>query len=135
MAFTQIDVARTLATLTGSRTFVLADTTFGRRNDALLCFNNSNISNISLLTFPSCCVDEISAAHVNADCVVCYKCIIASHTVCLLLSTLLMCARPQIHFGRSCLSSVSRTPAFLVLPVQDIDVSSCASQLLKVLPD
>ena len=47
------------------RIFVLADTTFG-----------------------SCCVDEVAAAHHNADCIV--------------------------HFGRACMSPVARLPARFV---------------------
>ena len=60
--------------------FVLADTTFG-----------------------SCCVDEVAAAHRDADAIV--------------------------HFGRACCSPTSRTPARLVFDRKEIDCARCARAL------
>lgn len=45
----------------------------------------------------SCCIDEISAQHINADGI--------------------------IHFGHACLSPTARLPAFHVLPKKEIDVT------------
>lgn len=65
-----------------ARVYLLADTTFG-----------------------SCCVDEVAAAHVDAECVV--------------------------HFGPSCLSPVSSLPTFLVFPRQQLDIASCADAVVQ----
>ena len=54
----------------------------------------------------SCCVDEVAAAHADADCVV--------------------------HFGRSCLSPVSRLPARLLFAKQPLDVTHLAARLTEV---
>ena len=62
------------------RVFVLADTTFG-----------------------SCCVDEVAAAHHNADCIV--------------------------HFGRACMSPVARLPARFVFHKVEIDTDTCAAAI------
>ena len=62
------------------RVFVLADTTFG-----------------------SCCVDEVAAAHHNADCIV--------------------------HFGRACMSPVARLPARFVFHKVEIDADACAAAI------
>ena len=64
------------------RVFVLADTTFG-----------------------SCCVDEVAAAHHNADCIV--------------------------HFGRACMSPVARLPARFVFHKVEIDTDTCAAAICK----
>ena len=74
--------------------YVLADTTFGRRVPQAAKGSPKH----SLPPAPSsCCVDEVAASHVDAQCVV--------------------------HFGRSCLSRVSRLPTLLVFPRLPIDVS------------
>ncbi|KAG7029112.1 2-(3-amino-3-carboxypropyl)histidine synthase subunit 2 [Cucurbita argyrosperma subsp. argyrosperma] len=62
------------------RLFIMADTTYG-----------------------SCCVDEVGAAHANADCV--------------------------IHYGHTCLSPTTTLPAFFVFGKDPIDVSTCAKTL------
>ncbi|KAJ6699187.1 2-(3-AMINO-3-CARBOXYPROPYL)HISTIDINE SYNTHASE SUBUNIT 2 [Salix purpurea] len=54
-------------------------------------------------TYGSCCVDEVGASHINADCV--------------------------IHYGHTCLSPTSTLPAFFVFGKAMIDVSSCASSI------
>ncbi|XP_024521771.1 2-(3-amino-3-carboxypropyl)histidine synthase subunit 2 [Selaginella moellendorffii] len=60
----------------GVRFFIMADTTFG-----------------------SCCVDEVAAAHVNADCVV--------------------------HYGPACLSPVTNLPAYFVFLRTPLDINTC----------
>ena len=62
------------------RLFVLADTTFG-----------------------SCCVDEVAAAHHDADAIV--------------------------HFGRACMSPVARLPARFVFNKVPLDVPACAAAI------
>jgi diphthamide biosynthesis protein 2 len=54
----------------------------------------------------SCCVDEVAALHADADCVV--------------------------HYGRSCLSPVSRLPSRLVYSRQPVDVEHLAPLLVEV---
>ncbi|KAL1201567.1 hypothetical protein V5N11_013680 [Cardamine amara subsp. amara] len=63
------------------RFFVMADTTFG-----------------------SCCIDEVGALHIDADCV--------------------------IHYGQTCLSPTSVLPAFFVFGKASINVSTCVTHLL-----
>ncbi|KAJ3133271.1 Diphthamide biosynthesis protein 2 [Physocladia obscura] len=59
-------------------------------------------------TYGSCCVDEISAAHVNADLVV--------------------------HYGRSCLSRTSRIPVLYVFGSPPVDFNDCVSSLSAFVP-
>ncbi|KAL6767950.1 CGL150 [Auxenochlorella protothecoides x Auxenochlorella symbiontica] len=54
-------------------------------------------------TYNSLSVDEVAAAHVDADCVV--------------------------HYGRASMTALSRIPAFFVFPTQDLDVDAVASNL------
>ncbi|KAJ6817555.1 diphthamide biosynthesis protein 2 isoform X1 [Iris pallida] len=68
----------------GARLFVMADTAFG-----------------------SCCVDEVGASHVDADCVV--------------------------HYGHSCMSPTSKLPALLVFGKASVDVNACAESLVNCL--
>ncbi|XP_010418633.1 PREDICTED: diphthamide biosynthesis protein 2-like [Camelina sativa] len=63
------------------RFFVMADTTYG-----------------------SCCIDEVGALHIDADCVV--------------------------HYGQTCLSPTSVLPAFFVFGKASINVSSCVKHLI-----
>jgi diphthamide biosynthesis protein 2 len=70
------------ATTVRTEVFVLADTTFG-----------------------SCCVDEVAAAHRDADAIV--------------------------HYGRACCSPTSRTPARFVFGRKPIDVDACARALMS----
>ncbi|XP_010524170.1 PREDICTED: diphthamide biosynthesis protein 2 isoform X2 [Tarenaya hassleriana] len=65
----------------GVRFFVMADTTYG-----------------------SCCVDEVGALHIDAECV--------------------------IHYGHTCLSPTSVLPAFFVFGRAPITVSKCVKHLL-----
>jgi diphthamide biosynthesis protein 2 len=54
-------------------------------------------------TFGSCCVDEVAAAHHAADCIV--------------------------HFGRACMSPVSRLPARFVFNKVHVDTAACAAAI------
>ncbi|KAI7744071.1 hypothetical protein M8C21_023906 [Ambrosia artemisiifolia] len=54
-------------------------------------------------TYGSCCVDEVGASHINADCV--------------------------IHYGHTCLSPTSNLPAFFVFGKAPINASNCAKHL------
>ncbi|KAJ2798337.1 Diphthamide biosynthesis protein 2, partial [Coemansia helicoidea] len=69
----------------GCRVFILADTSYG-----------------------SCCVDEVAAAHYDADIVV--------------------------HYGRTCLSLTSRLPVFYVFGREPLDVADCAQKVADALP-
>lgn len=75
-------VAKTLKNELGKgvRLYVMADTAYG-----------------------SCCVDEIAASHVDAECVV--------------------------HYGHACMSPTSKLPAFFVFGKATIDVDDCAKCL------
>ncbi|EPS72344.1 hypothetical protein M569_02414, partial [Genlisea aurea] len=55
-------------------------------------------------TYGSCCVDEVGAAHVNAECIV--------------------------HYGHTCLSPTSTLPALFVFGKDSISAETCASSLL-----
>ncbi|KAG0490509.1 hypothetical protein HPP92_007372 [Vanilla planifolia] len=68
----------------GVRLFVMADTTFG-----------------------SCCVDEVGAAHVDAECVV--------------------------HYGHACMSPTTTVPAFFVFGKASIDVNDFVQSLHQCL--
>ncbi|KAG0049381.1 Diphthamide biosynthesis protein 2 [Gryganskiella cystojenkinii] len=70
-------VAQLIRDQTGSAVFILADTSYG-----------------------SCCVDEVAAQHISADCI--------------------------IHYGRSCQSPTSRLPVIYVFGKQPVDVQDCA---------
>ncbi|XP_020532590.1 2-(3-amino-3-carboxypropyl)histidine synthase subunit 2 isoform X2 [Jatropha curcas] len=54
-------------------------------------------------TYGSCCVDEVGASHIDADCV--------------------------IHYGHTCLSPTSTLPAFFVFGKASISIHSCAQSL------
>ncbi|KAL4578570.1 hypothetical protein LXL04_014695 [Taraxacum kok-saghyz] len=54
-------------------------------------------------TYGSCCVDEVGASHINADCV--------------------------IHYGHTCLSPTTKLPAFFVFGKAPINTSNCANHL------
>jgi len=99
------------AACAGASVYLLADTTFGRRGVRACAVSRRAPPGLTPLPVRvslvrSCCVDEVAASHVDACCVV--------------------------HFGRSCLSPVSRTPALLVFPRQPLDLSHCAAALAQV---
>ncbi|XP_059655042.1 uncharacterized protein LOC132302174 isoform X2 [Cornus florida] len=54
-------------------------------------------------TYGSCCVDEVGASHINADCV--------------------------IHYGHTCFSPTSTLPALFVFRKAPINISNCAENL------
>ncbi|KMT00943.1 hypothetical protein BVRB_9g222090 [Beta vulgaris subsp. vulgaris] len=54
-------------------------------------------------TYGSCCVDEVGAAHINAECVV--------------------------HYGHTCFSPTSTLPAFFVFGKASINVADCAQKI------
>ncbi|XP_006819822.1 2-(3-amino-3-carboxypropyl)histidine synthase subunit 2-like [Saccoglossus kowalevskii] len=81
-----VAIATELEKNTGAKLFVLGDTSYG-----------------------SCCVDEIAAQHVNADCI--------------------------IHFGRSCLSPTRRLPVLYVFGRQEVDIDHCSSVFNKLIED
>ncbi|KAG9451874.1 hypothetical protein H6P81_004778 [Aristolochia fimbriata] len=58
-------------------------------------------------TYGSCCVDEVGASHVDADCVV--------------------------HYGHTCLSPTSTLPALFIFGKSSIDVKACVDQLFDCL--
>lgn len=57
----------------------------------------------------SCCVDEVAAEHVGADCIV--------------------------HYGRSCLSPSTRLPLTYVFGKRPINVQECATSFRELYPD
>uniref|UniRef100_A0A9J7XG29 2-(3-amino-3-carboxypropyl)histidine synthase subunit 2 n=1 Tax=Cyprinus carpio carpio TaxID=630221 RepID=A0A9J7XG29_CYPCA len=71
---------------TNAKTFILGDTSYG-----------------------SCCVDEVAAEHVRADCIV--------------------------HYGPSCLSPCRRLPLLYVFGKRPIDVQQCAAAFKELYPD
>ncbi|KAI3448705.1 hypothetical protein Pfo_005370 [Paulownia fortunei] len=56
-------------------------------------------------TYGSCCIDEVGAAHVNAECV--------------------------IHYGHTCLSPTSTLPALFIFEKASISMSNCVRYLLS----
>ncbi|KAL6875688.1 hypothetical protein ACP4OV_013201 [Aristida adscensionis] len=66
----------------GVRVFVMADTAYN-----------------------SCCVDEVGASHIDAQCVV--------------------------HYGHACMSPTSNLPAFFVFGKASLDIGACAHSLLE----
>ncbi|KAM3860486.1 2-(3-amino-3-carboxypropyl)histidine synthase subunit 2 [Diretmus argenteus] len=71
---------------TRAKTFVLGDTSYG-----------------------SCCVDEVAAEHVSADCIV--------------------------HYGRACLSPSRRLPLMYVFDRRPVDLEKCSSAFRELHPD
>ncbi|XP_022609749.1 2-(3-amino-3-carboxypropyl)histidine synthase subunit 2 [Seriola dumerili] len=60
-------------------------------------------------SYGSCCVDEVAAEHVGADCIV--------------------------HYGRTCLSPSKRLPLMYVFERRPLDVDKCASTFRELYPD
>lgn len=71
-----------------------------------LCRGNDyvNIYVMADTTYGSCCVDEIAAAHVDAQCI--------------------------IHYGHACLSQTSRLPVFFVFGREQIDTHHCSEVIV-----
>ncbi|KAG2461276.1 2-(3-amino-3-carboxypropyl)histidine synthase subunit 2 [Polypterus senegalus] len=78
-------VASKLETATGSKMYILGDTSYG-----------------------SCCVDEVAAEHVEAQCI--------------------------IHYGKTCLSPCKRLPVMYVFGRRNIDLEECAASFRKLYP-
>lgn len=57
----------------------------------------------------SCCVDEVAAEHVEADCIV--------------------------HYGSACLSPSRRLPLLYIFEQRAVDVEKCASSFRELYPD
>ncbi|KAK9060958.1 hypothetical protein SSX86_019854 [Deinandra increscens subsp. villosa] len=76
------------------------------RKELQLCCEGGNNIGLYVMadtTYGSCCVDEVGASHINADCV--------------------------IHYGHTCLSPTSKLPAFFVFGKAPINASNCAKHL------
>ncbi|KAG7330001.1 hypothetical protein KOW79_006223 [Hemibagrus wyckioides] len=81
-----VAVSTALERETQAKTYILGDTTYG-----------------------SCCVDEVAAEHVGADCIV--------------------------HYGHSCLSPSRRLPLMYVFGKRPINVQECARAFRDLYPD
>ncbi|KAM4533522.1 2-(3-amino-3-carboxypropyl)histidine synthase subunit 2 isoform 1-T2 [Odontesthes bonariensis] len=81
-----VAVARQIETNSNAKPFILGDTSYG-----------------------SCCVDEVAAEHVGADCIV--------------------------HYGSACLSPSKRLPSMYVFEKRPLDVETCASSFRELYPD
>ncbi|TSL34573.1 2-(3-amino-3-carboxypropyl)histidine synthase subunit 2 [Bagarius yarrelli] len=81
-----VAVSSAIERKTQAKTYILGDTTYG-----------------------SCCVDEVAAEHVRADCIV--------------------------HYGRACLSPSRRLPLMYVFGKRTINVQECARAFRELYPD
>ncbi|XP_029955775.1 2-(3-amino-3-carboxypropyl)histidine synthase subunit 2 [Salarias fasciatus] len=81
-----VAIAEEISRNTNAKPFILGDTSYG-----------------------SCCVDEVAAEHVGADCIV--------------------------HYGSACLSPSKRLPLMYVFEKRPLDVDSCASSFRELYPD
>ncbi|CAL8293459.1 unnamed protein product [Lota lota] len=81
-----VPIATEIEKSTSAKLFILGDTSYG-----------------------SCCVDEVAAEHVGADCIV--------------------------HYGRACLSPTTRLPLMYVFERRPVDLEKCASAFRELYPD
>ncbi|KAK2886232.1 2-(3-amino-3-carboxypropyl)histidine synthase subunit 2 [Channa argus] len=81
-----VAVAVEIEKICNVKTFILGDTSYG-----------------------SCCVDEVDAEHVGADCIV--------------------------HYGSACLSPSKRLPLMYIFEKRPVDVEKCASAFKELYPD
>ncbi|CAL8398646.1 unnamed protein product [Arctogadus glacialis] len=81
-----VPIATEIEKSTSAKLFVLGDTSYG-----------------------SCCVDEVAAEHVGADCIV--------------------------HYGRACLSPTTRLPLIYVFERRPLDLEKCAAAFREMYPD
>ncbi|CAK6951984.1 -(3-amino-3-carboxypropyl)histidine synthase subunit 2 [Scomber scombrus] len=81
-----ISIVAEIERITDAKLFILGDTSYG-----------------------SCCVDEVAAEHVGADCIV--------------------------HYGSSCLSASKRLPLMYVFEKRLVDLEKCASSFRELYPD
>lgn len=65
--------------------------------------------NILCFTLGSCCVDEVAAEHVAADCIV--------------------------HYGSACLSPSKRLPLMYIFERRPLDLEKCTSAFRELYPD
>ncbi|KAK4267541.1 hypothetical protein QN277_024310 [Acacia crassicarpa] len=71
---------------------------------------SENVTDVGLYvmadtTYGSCCVDEVAALHINADCV--------------------------IHYGQTCFSPTTTLPAFFVFGKASISIANCVESLTR----
>lgn len=64
---------------------------------------------ILCFTLGSCCVDEVAAEHVGADCIV--------------------------HYGSACLSPSKRLPLLYIFERRPLDLEKCTSAFRELYPD
>ncbi|CAN9506487.1 unnamed protein product [Ophioblennius macclurei] len=81
-----VAIADQISQNTNAKTYILGDTSYG-----------------------SCCVDEVAAEHVGADCIV--------------------------HYGSACLSPSKRLPLMYVFQKKAVDMDRCASSFRELYPD
>ncbi|XP_061569405.1 2-(3-amino-3-carboxypropyl)histidine synthase subunit 2 [Cololabis saira] len=81
-----VAIAEELERTSNAKPFILGDTSYG-----------------------SCCVDEVAAEHVGADCIV--------------------------HYGSACLSPSRRLPLIYIFEKRPLDVEACASSFRELYPD
>ncbi|KAJ3611494.1 hypothetical protein NHX12_021509 [Muraenolepis orangiensis] len=81
-----VPIATEIERNTSAKLFILGDTSYG-----------------------SCCVDEVAAEHVGADCIV--------------------------HYGKSCLSPTTRLPLMYVFQKRPVDLEGCAAAFRELYPD
>ncbi|TWW71389.1 2-(3-amino-3-carboxypropyl)histidine synthase subunit 2 [Takifugu flavidus] len=81
-----VAVAQQIEENTNAKTYILGDTSYG-----------------------SCCVDEVAAEHVGAECIV--------------------------HYGSACLSPSKRLPLMYIFERRPVDVEKCASAFRELYPD
>ncbi|KAL1006452.1 hypothetical protein UPYG_G00072590 [Umbra pygmaea] len=81
-----VQVAAEIEKETKAKLFILGDTSYG-----------------------SCCVDEVAAEHVEADCI--------------------------LHYGRACLSPSGRLPLMYVFERRPVDLDMCAISFRELIPD
>lgn len=81
-----VAVAEEIERNTNAKSYILGDTSYG-----------------------SCCVDEVAAEHVGADCIV--------------------------HYGSACLSPSRRLPLLYIFEQRAVDVEKCASSFRELYPD
>ncbi|KAM9333330.1 2-(3-amino-3-carboxypropyl)histidine synthase subunit 2 [Pholidichthys leucotaenia] len=60
-------------------------------------------------SYGSCCVDEVAAEHIGADCIV--------------------------HYGSACLSPSKRLPVMYIFEMRPLDVEKCAASFRELYPD
>ena len=106
---TAAEVSKRLQELDGVKTYILADTSYGRYDFGRTC---------KLIN--SCCVDEVAAEHINADVVVHYG---------------RACLSPYVPWCIGLMFSVTRLPVIYVFGRRNVDIESLATQFKSTFPD